>query len=130
MTLAIGNLLNGGTPKGQSDGFDLGVLGKISGLKDNNGESMLKYIVKKIKEENEDFPNSIKDLVMTFSTKKTDITIMEQKTGELSSMLAEAIESSKKIEAFKEPLDRFQKKMTSFIREEGLNLENIQSDTK
>jgi hypothetical protein len=34
-TLGIGNVLNGGTPKGQADGFDLAVLGKINLMKDN-----------------------------------------------------------------------------------------------
>jgi len=35
MTLGIGNILNGGTPKGQADGFDLPVLGKLVSMKDN-----------------------------------------------------------------------------------------------
>jgi hypothetical protein len=34
-TLGIGNVLNGGTPKGQADGFDLPVLGKLVSMKDN-----------------------------------------------------------------------------------------------
>ena len=41
MTLYIGNILNGGTPKGQADGFDLPTLGKVGVVKDNNGNSML-----------------------------------------------------------------------------------------
>lgn len=35
MTLSIGNILNGGTPKGRADGFDLPVLGKLVSMKDN-----------------------------------------------------------------------------------------------
>ena len=34
-TLGIGNVLNGGTPKGQADGFELAVLGKLNSMKDN-----------------------------------------------------------------------------------------------
>jgi len=34
-TLAIGNILNGGGPKGQSDGFELSVFGKVASMKDN-----------------------------------------------------------------------------------------------
>lgn len=34
-TLSIGNILNGGTAKGQADGFDLPVLGKLVSMKDN-----------------------------------------------------------------------------------------------
>ena len=36
-TLGIGNVLNGGTPKGQADGFELSVLGKLVSMKDNTG---------------------------------------------------------------------------------------------
>jgi hypothetical protein len=36
MTLSIGNILNGGNKaKGQADGFDLPVLGKLVSMKDN-----------------------------------------------------------------------------------------------
>jgi hypothetical protein len=36
MTLSIGNILNGGNAaKGQADGFDLPVLGKLVSMKDN-----------------------------------------------------------------------------------------------
>lgn len=33
--LAVGNILNGGTNKGQADGFDLNVLGKVHSFRDN-----------------------------------------------------------------------------------------------
>lgn len=39
--LAIGNVLNGGTNKGQADGFDLTVLGKVHTFRDNGGTSIL-----------------------------------------------------------------------------------------
>ena len=44
--LALGNHLNGGTNKGQADGFALGDLGKMSVTKDNsNTVSLLEYAV-------------------------------------------------------------------------------------
>ena len=49
MALSIGNVLNGGTPKGRADGFDLPVLSKLTTIKDTNGESLLSFICKKIK---------------------------------------------------------------------------------
>ena len=48
MTLSIGNILNGGTPKGQADGFDLPVLGKLVSMKDNTNQTLLQLICKKI----------------------------------------------------------------------------------
>jgi len=37
MALAIGNILNGDSPKGQADGFDMSVLDKLVSVKDNSG---------------------------------------------------------------------------------------------
>lgn len=44
-TLGIGNILNGGTNKGQADGFDLQVLGKLTSTKDNKGHTLLSFIM-------------------------------------------------------------------------------------
>jgi hypothetical protein len=53
--LAIGNVLNGGTNKGQADGFTLDAISKLSTIKDNNGKTVLQLIASKIKQEDEDF---------------------------------------------------------------------------
>ena len=50
MALAIGNIMNGNTPKGRSDGFELGVLSKLNTTKDNNQRPMLQFIMKKLVE--------------------------------------------------------------------------------
>lgn len=41
MALAVGNIMNGGTAKGRSDGFELGVMTKLNTTKDNAQKSML-----------------------------------------------------------------------------------------
>ncbi|MCQ2816044.1 MAG: hypothetical protein MJ252_02150 [archaeon] len=48
--LTIGNVLNGGTAKGQADGFSLDILPKLAGIKDNKGKSLLTFIVTNMKE--------------------------------------------------------------------------------
>lgn len=48
MVLAVGNIMNGGTPKGRSDGFDYGVYIKISSTKDNSNKSLLGFIMKQM----------------------------------------------------------------------------------
>lgn len=53
--LTIGNILNGGTPKGQADGFNLDILTKLSSVKDNSNKNLLQVICMKIKSENEEF---------------------------------------------------------------------------
>lgn len=54
-TLSIGNILNGGTPKGQADGFDLPVLGKLQSMKDSTNRTLLSYICEKINDKEDDF---------------------------------------------------------------------------
>ena len=53
--LTVGNILNGGTPKGQADGFNLDILTKLSTVKDNSNKTLLQIICMKIKAEDEDF---------------------------------------------------------------------------
>lgn len=45
VVLAVGNYLNGGTPRGQADGFQMESLGKLVRLKDNDGKSLVEYVV-------------------------------------------------------------------------------------
>ena len=47
--LAVGNVLNGGTAKGQADGFDLQVFGKVHMFRDNSGQSIMQYVCKIMK---------------------------------------------------------------------------------
>lgn len=53
--LAIGNILNGGTQKGQADGFSLDILSKISSVKDNNNKTLTQYICNIMKREDDTF---------------------------------------------------------------------------
>lgn len=54
--MALGNYLNGGTNKGQADGFSVEDLNKLSGVKDANNKSILEYIVKVAKSQ---FPEKL-----------------------------------------------------------------------
>jgi len=129
MALAIGNVLNGNTPKGQADGFDMSVLGKLSSTKDNTGQSMLQFICIKIQKENEEFQGEISELIRLFSTKKTDTEVTKQKAAELKSMIDDALAAKKSVQAFHEPNDRFQTKLGEFIDTEAKVLSNVESET-
>ena len=47
-------MVNGGTDKGQADGFLLDSISKVMVLKGSNGESAITYICKKVREKDED----------------------------------------------------------------------------
>ena len=55
--LSLGNILNGGTTRGQADGFNLDFLKNLPGTKDRNGKSILTYIIQNIQLVKTDFKN-------------------------------------------------------------------------
>ena len=56
--LCLGNILNGGTAKGQADGFYLEALSKTTTMKDINNRTVMQLICEKLKaEDGEDFVN-------------------------------------------------------------------------
>lgn len=55
LCLAIGNIMNGGTPKGRSDGFDVSVMAKMGQTKDNSNRSMLQFIIAELMETDDEF---------------------------------------------------------------------------
>lgn len=60
--LAVGNVLNAGSNKGQADGFDLPVLGKCHTFKDIHGASVLHYVCKKMKDEDPTFSDEMRKI--------------------------------------------------------------------
>ena len=56
--LSFGNILNGGTNKGQADGFGLDILPKLTQIKNNDNQTLLQCIVEHIvKQKKENFGN-------------------------------------------------------------------------
>ncbi|CAE7477130.1 DGAT2 [Symbiodinium necroappetens] len=45
LILATGNYLNGGTPRGQADGFDLSELEKLTGIQDADGKDLRHFVL-------------------------------------------------------------------------------------
>ena len=74
--LDLGNILNGGTQKGQADGFNLDILKTINNMKDGNNKSVLVYITTKVKNIDETMENLKKKFFVNV-TNATKITIPE-----------------------------------------------------
>lgn len=93
--LAVGNVLNGGSAKGQADGYDLQVIGKVHTFRDNSGQSILQYVCKAMKAKDENFPEYVKGLLKKVTHRATDTDIykaisteMGSKSGNAKSALA------------------------------------------
>jgi hypothetical protein len=83
--LAVGNVLNGGTAKGQADGYDLQVLGKVHTFRDNSGQSIMQYVCKQMKAKDDTFPDHVKALLKNMTTRSTDIDTFKAVATELMS---------------------------------------------
>lgn len=80
--LAFGNIMNGGTARGQADGFYLEALSKVTTTKDINNRTMMQIICDRLKQEDEDFlniKNSFKNVyfVAAYSLKDEDNKLKE-----------------------------------------------------
>ena len=85
--LSLGNIMNGGTSKGQADGFSLDLLPKLEGMKDSTGHSILTFIITKTNKEDpsfEGFKDKFPDLekAATYSLNET-----KKKIDELNNMV-------------------------------------------
>ena len=107
MALAIGNIMNGNTPKGRSDGFELAVLSKLNTTKDNNQRPMLQFIMKKLVEADPELPKNYKEDNKVWSTKATDLDSILKKYNDTSSSFLAAETAHKSITESGEPRDAF-----------------------
>jgi hypothetical protein len=109
--ITIGNILNGGTTKGQADGFAIDFLSKLNGVKDNKNTNLVQYICGLIKKEDENFdgmrkflPNlesasklSIEDIKKNIGLIKRDFNVESGNLNKLSSQKDEFVEKAEKI---------------------------------
>ena len=85
--LGLGNIMNGGTPKGQADGFSLDILPKLAGIKDTSGRGFLTYICTKTNKEDptfEGFKNKFPNLE---KASKYSLNETKKKVDELNNMV-------------------------------------------
>ena len=79
-------MLNGGTAKGQADGFDLPVFTKLTSLKDAQGKTLIEYIMAKLKAQDEMFDVKLKTLISKTVFKDCDNEYIKGKARELQTM--------------------------------------------
>ena len=137
--LAIGNVLNGGTAKGQADGFDLPVFTKLTSMRDVNGKSLLEYIMLKMKEADEELPAKISALISKTVFKDVDVDYIKGKARELQAMVSNAKASLDQVKSLS-ATDRFVQQsidkdefiiqMTDFVDKAEKELATIVEDSQ
>ena len=85
--LALGNIMNGGTAKGQADGFSLDLLPKLSGLKDSTGHGLLTFVCTKTNKEDPSFEGFKNKFPYLEKAAKYSMNETKKKVDELSNMV-------------------------------------------
>eukprot|EP00347_Sterkiella_histriomuscorum_P022668 403337606 len=117
--LALGNIMNGGTAKGQADGFYLEALSKTTTLRDNNNRTIMQFICEKLKQEDgEDFVNIKNEfkhvyIVAAYSLKDEDTKLKEFK-GNFEKAKGNFEQVEKMVPAGQEP-DAYTIKIREFL---------------
>ena len=126
--LGLGNILNGGTNRGQADGFNLDLLKKLPGTKDNNGNSILNWICAKanrIDPSFEGFKGKFPQLekAAQFSNKETNQNLVELKKMENQiERFLKDLPNDKFKEKAEENLNNFKEKTKKFNENYDENL--------
>ena len=131
--LGLGNILNGGSIRGQADGFGLDLLKKLPGIKDNNGNSIITWICSKahkIDPSFEGFKGKFPQMekAVQFSMKETNEVLNGIKTiiKEIEKLL-KALPDDKFKEKSQENLDYFKSKVEGFDKQDSKNKETFKS---
>jgi formin 2 len=123
--LTIGNILNGGTPKGQADGFNLDILPKLTGLKDNQNKTMIQVICSMIKKENENFENVKKNFTHLNQAAKM---VMSETQGGINKLKKELKDQKANLAKISSLNDQFVKKCTEFVETCTSDLEKAEKE--
>lgn len=95
--LTIGNILNGGTQKGQADGFNLDILSKLNSIKDSSNKNLVQFICAKIKSEDEGFDGIKKQFPSLVEAGKGNFNETNSNLNKLKKELKDQNENLKKI---------------------------------
>ena len=136
ITLGLGNILNGGTIRGQADGFALDLIKKLPGIKDNNGNSIITWICSKAHKIDpyfEGFKGKFPQLekAMQFSIKETNQTLSDIKKiiSQIEKFLKDLPEDKFK-EKSEQNLSYFKEKVEKFEEDDKKNKETYKNLVK
>ena len=136
ITLGLGNILNGGTIRGQADGFALDLIKKLPGIKDNNGNSIITWICSKAHKIDpyfEGFKGKFPQLekAMQFSIKETNQTLSDIKKiiSQIEKFLKDLPEDKFK-EKSEQNLNYFKEKVEKFEEDDKKNKETYKNLVK
>lgn len=130
MALAVGNIMNGGTTKGQSDGFEVVVITKIASTKDNNNKSMMSFIMQHLVAADEELPARYREQFKVFNTRNTDMDSLAKKYADTNMAYHEAAACHKAITESGEDPDNFSNQLGAELKMVKTDLEEFDREIK
>ena len=125
--LSLGNILNGGTQKGQADGFYLDALSKTTTLRDANNKTIMAYICENLKKQDEDFVNFKDQFKQTYHVAKYSLKDEETKITEVQGAYNKAKNNFDiVIKQAKGNSDPFIEKLTVYLNDAQKQIEEFQ----
>ncbi|KAG2393421.1 hypothetical protein C9374_006952 [Naegleria lovaniensis] len=126
IVLAVGNYLNGGTKKGQADGFGLGVLPKLEETKDNVNGTLADFCVMKAMKKDEKFAELLEEFEIFGRSKEFSLEDIKNQVEGLVNNLNDFKRKIKTVQGKVEPDDIFLKKMSAFFKKAKTDSDNIE----
>ena len=135
--LGLGNILNGGSIRGQADGFSLDLLNKLPGIKDSFGNSILTWVCSKANKIDSSFkgfkgqfPTLIK--ASQYSLKEANDSLRELKkvTSQLEQLVKDLFAEDEFKKKSLEKLKNFKVKVETFDKKFNQNKESYESLVK
>eukprot|EP00468_Gymnochlora_sp_CCMP2014_P002561 CAMPEP_0167760920 /NCGR_PEP_ID=MMETSP0110_2-20121227/11863_1 /TAXON_ID=629695 /ORGANISM="Gymnochlora sp., Strain CCMP2014" /LENGTH=1138 /DNA_ID=CAMNT_0007647503 /DNA_START=14 /DNA_END=3430 /DNA_ORIENTATION=- len=125
----MGNYINGGTKRGQADGFELEFLGKLQGIRTTNGLSnFLRVLISIVKDKLDDV--SIIESNLSSLLKSGNLQNLEDLKNNSSKLFNRYKEMQRTVEAIKlitkgNKLDKFGSRMDKFIKERRMTFDQL-----
>jgi hypothetical protein len=123
--LTIGNILNGGSQKGQADGFNLDILSKLNSIKDNSNKNMVQFICAKIKADDENFDGIKKQFMSLTEAGKNSFNETNSNLNKLKKELKDQNSNLGKLAGLN---DEFYKKAKGIYEKYGSEVEIIEKE--
>lgn len=125
--LAIGNILNGGSTKGQADGFSLEILPKLNSIKDINNRNLYQYICAIIHKDDVNIEGIKKQFVNLHEAAKVSFA---ETLGSLNRLRKELKEQTDNMQKLSNVKDLFSSKAKNLVEKYTKELEQLNTDYK
>ena len=135
--LGLGNILNGGSNRGQADGFSMDLLKKLPGIKDNLGNSILTWVCSKANKMDSSFegfkgqfPKLEKAAQFSLKEINDNLTALKKIINQLDQLVKELFSNDKFKQKIEANLESFKLQLESFEEKNKKNTQYYQDLVK